>query len=201
MPVTLAHTHTRSGSTGSLDLLPDPALMHLAANGSLAAFDALVARHRPALLRVSRALLRDAGLAEDALQDALIGAWRAAPAYRADAGSVRTWMSAIVRNRAIDIRRRGSVHDRLVTGLIAEAERQVVKAAEDIVLGAETRDLVRASLADLPETQRIALERHFFGERTMAEVADEVAAPLGTIKSRIRLGLARLRADDTLGDV
>jgi len=133
--------------------------------------------------------------AQDVVQESFLALWRT-DTYRADKGSVRSFILGIVRNRAIDAlrkNRRRTTEERndeaAVAGLPA-ADRTDAEVEQR-----EAQRLLRAAIASLPEAQQRALELAFFEGLTHAEIALRLNAPIGTIKSRIRLGLQRLRAE------
>ncbi len=131
--------------------------------------------------------------AEEVTQDAFHSVWRRARTYHAERGSVRAWLLAIARNAAIDWRRtkgkrleREAAIDEAVT--LADEIR-----VEDRVITALGAERVRAAVATLPPEQREALSLAFWSGLTQTEIAARTAAPLGTVKSRLRLGMAKLR--------
>lgn len=142
--------------------------------------------------RVKAFLMRsgaDETLAEECMQDVMATLWRKARQYDPARASVATWIFTVARNRKIDYLRKLSrpEPEDLPWGPEAEPDQ-----AEVVTLKQETRRLARA-LNDLPEKQRALIERAYFGEMTHAEIAQETGLPLGTIKSRLRLALERLR--------
>ncbi len=130
--------------------------------------------------------------AEEIVQEAFLSIWRGAVRYEAARGSVRTWLLSITHHRAIDaVRRRGA---RVQTAPIDERVQYVGGA--DVwqdVSRSLTRDEVRAALAALPADQRESIELAYFGGLTYPEIAQKLGLPLGTVKSRLRLGLQKLR--------
>jgi RNA polymerase sigma factor (sigma-70 family) len=131
----------------------------------------------------------DAALAEECAQDVMVTVWRKAPQFDATRASVATWIFTIARNRRIDMLRRDRrpEPEELTWGPEAEPDQ-----LDSIVLQQESARLV-AAMAELPEKQRIMIERAYFGELSHSEIAEQTGLPLGTIKSRIRLALERLR--------
>ena len=154
-----------------------------------AAFAQLFSHFAP---RVKGFLMRsgtDAGLAEECAQDVMAVLWQKAHLFDPARASVATWVFTIARNRRIDIARRARrpEPEDLPWGPEAEPDQaDVLEAAQ------ETRKLV-AALADLPEKQRALILRAYYGDLSHSEIAQETGLPLGTIKSRIRLALERLR--------
>lgn len=142
----------------------------------------------------ARSILGDAALAEEAVADGFAQVWRDATRYEPARATVANWIAMIVRARAIDLRRRARNHAAREDHLDAAHD---IEAALVGPLGEaherERERLVRAALTSLPIEQRVAVEAAFLGGMTHAEVARALDAPLGTIKSRIRTGLAVLR--------
>jgi RNA polymerase sigma-70 factor, ECF subfamily len=173
----------------------DEALLAGLAAGRLEALDTLYDRYRAMAYGLARRITNDDALAEDVVQEAFLGAWRAAERYAAGRGSVRTWLLSIVHHRAIDaVRRR-----RPTTDLPAEVEGERVPAPLTLpdVWGEVSvridRDVVAGALATLPGNQRETIELAYFGGLTQQEIADRTGVPLGTVKGRVRLGLASMR--------
>ena len=128
-------------------------------------------------------------VAEECAQDVMATLWRKAHLFDPAKASVSTWIFTIARNRRIDLlrkQRRPEPED-LPWGPEAEPDQ-----ADVIALQQETQQLGQA-LAQLPEKQRILIEKAYFGDLSHSEIAAETGLPLGTIKSRIRLALERLR--------
>lgn len=142
--------------------------------------------------RVKSFLMRtgmDAALAEECAQEVLVTVWNKAHLYDASRASPSTWIFTIARNKKIDVlrkQRRPEPED-LPWGPEAEPDQ-----ADVIGLQQESEQLGRA-LRDLPEKQRELIEKAYFGDLSHSEIADQTGLPLGTIKSRIRLALERLR--------
>jgi RNA polymerase sigma-70 factor (ECF subfamily) len=145
--------------------------------------------------RVKGYLLRigaDAALAEELAQDVMVTVWRKAELFDRRQASVSTWVFRIARNRRIDALRRTKrpeldPHDPLLAPTPPEA-------ADDLLSASEREHLVRAALAELPEEQRKLLRQAFYEGLTHREIADVTGTPLGTVKSRLRLAFAKLRA-------
>ena len=169
----------------------DAVLMARVAAGDTAAFDELYRRHRQRALLLARKLCASRELAEEVAQEAFISLWRGAHAYKPESGSVSTWLSSMVRNRAIDAWRRASARP-------VEVELSDTGAAEPVAPvtaqpAGPDRALALALIADLPAAQKEAVFLAYFGDMTHSEIATHLDAPLGTIKGRIRLGVERLR--------
>lgn len=154
-----------------------------------AAFAALFQHFAP---RIKGFLMKsgtDAALAEDCAQDVMTVLWNKAAQYDPARASVATWVFTIARNRRIDVARkaRRPEPESLDWGPDSEPDQADIYEA-----GQETARLV-AALGNLPEKQRALIQRAYYGELSHSEIAAETGLPLGTIKSRIRLALDRLR--------
>jgi RNA polymerase sigma-70 factor (ECF subfamily) len=131
----------------------------------------------------------DATTAEECAQDVMTTLWRKADQFDPTRASVGTWIFTIARNRRIDMLRkdRRAEPEDLPWGPEPEPEQSQVMEIQQ-----ESARLVKA-IASLPDTQRKLIEQAYFGEMTQAEISELTGLPLGTIKSRIRLALDRLR--------
>ncbi len=139
-------------------------------------------------------ITNDAALAQDAVQEAFVGIWRNASRFTEGRASARTWMLSITHHRAIDIVRR-----RRATQPLPEIEENhEALTAPDVwpeVARAADASAVRGALETLPSAQRQAIELAYFSGLTQTEIAARENVPLGTVKSRVRLGLAALRRE------
>jgi RNA polymerase sigma-70 factor (ECF subfamily) len=146
--------------------------------------------HRPAIGLAYR-ILGDLGDAEEVVQEAFLSAWRSGHTYDPARGSTHTWILSMVRNRSIDVlraRQRRPVQQ-LAEGVDPPDSSDVPTQAVSNV-DAET---ARVAMNSLPPEQKQAIELAYFGGLSHSEIAAQLAAPIGTIKSRIRLGLDHLR--------
>ncbi len=178
---------------GAVDEPTDAVLLAAVATGDERACRVFVERHASRVIGVAMAVCRDRGVAEDVAQRAFEQAWRHAGSYDPDRASARTWLGTIARRVAIDeVRRRRpspvSPEDlgRLLAPSGSDTERSGLAALE--------RDQVAAALGALPEEQRRAVVLAGIGGLSAREVADTESVPLGTAKTRIRLGMRRMRA-------
>ena len=161
--------------------------------GELDALEELYDRYRTMAYSIALRITTDAALAEDVVQDAFLGAWRNANRYLEGRGSVKTWLLSIVHHRAVDAVRRRRPTTELPD---RESTPPLALTIPDIwpeVDGRLDRDSVRQALAALSESQREALELAYFSGLTQQEIAVRTGAPLGTVKSRMRLGLLAMR--------
>jgi RNA polymerase sigma-70 factor (ECF subfamily) len=132
--------------------------------------------------------------AEEVVQEAFLSVWNGATTYQAGRGAVRTWLLSIAHHRAVDATRRKAV--RVQTAPFPEDDRVQYAGGQDVwsdVSRSLTQQEVRSALAVLPQEQRESIELAYFGGLTYPEIAQRLNLPLGTVKSRLRLGLQKLR--------
>jgi RNA polymerase sigma-70 factor (ECF subfamily) len=185
-------SEARSERSSWCSTLSDDDLIQRIGGGEETAVDVLYRRYRePAVALAQR--FCSATLAEEAVQEAFLQIAWAPHSYRSELGPARTWILAIVRNRAIDALRRDTRH----SSRRAEADRlDRVHCPEDVETIVDRRDqarMIRSLLLTLPEDQARIIDLAYFGELTHAEIARETGLPIGTVKGRIRLGLAKAR--------
>lgn len=166
------------------------------AAGDADALGGLYDRYGRVAFGLAQAMLGDPEAAEEVVQDVFERVWREARSYRAERGSVRTWLLAIARNAAIDRYRRSAKRGR-ERPLEDDPERPDPEA-EALLERAVRSERVRAALATLPPEQRSVIALSFYGGFAQSEIATRLRVPLGTVKGRARLGMAKLR--DALAD-
>jgi RNA polymerase sigma-70 factor, ECF subfamily len=177
-----------------LRLLADEELVRQAREGNALAFEVIFDRHAGVAFSLAYRMCGRRALAEDVVQDAFVSLWRSGTRYERARGTVRAWVLGVVRNKALDAFRRETakagldVHDDVaVEGMpAAELTELEVERGEDA-------EQVRGALAQLPVEQRRVIELAYFGGFTHTEIAGILELPSGTVKSRIRLGLQKLR--------
>jgi RNA polymerase sigma-70 factor (ECF subfamily) len=171
----------------------DRAALERIARGELGALDELYERYKTMAYSIAYRITNDATLAEDVVQDAFLGAWRNAARYIEGRGSVKTWLLSIVHHRAIDaVRRRRATVDLPAATDAPPAALRLPDVWVEVAAKLEAAD-VRAALAALTDVQREAIELAYFGGLTQVEIAERTNTPLGTVKSRMRLGLLAMR--------
>jgi RNA polymerase sigma factor (sigma-70 family) len=169
--------------------LSDEAVVALAARSDDVAFAELYDRYGRVAYGLALRILRDETLAEDAVQEAFLAIWRGAARFIPERGKASTWILTLVHRRAVDLVRR---EERRRAEPLPEAPTSSDSAEEDAWLRFE-RERVQAALRQLPDQQREALELAYYGGFTQSELAERLGQPVGTIKSRMFAGLARLR--------
>ena len=175
--------------------LSDEALLALVARGEDDALGALYDRFGRVAYGIAIRVLRDADLAQDAVQDAFLTAWRTATGFDPARGTASTWLLTLVHRRSVDIVRR---EQRRRSEPLTEEAAGAGGSVDEDALVLDRRRAVQAALARLPAEQRQALELAYYGGLTQVELAERLGVPLGTVKSRMFTGLARLR--DLLGE-
>ena len=178
--------------------LDDEELMQRLAYRDLVAFRALYDRYGNLVYSAALRVVRDAQIAEDMVQEIFLRIWRKPESYVAQRGRFVTWLTSVTRNRAVDeVRSRGR-RFRHETASPEEQERELPASEQnDPALTAELSDqrrLIIAALTQIPAEQREIIELAYFGGLTQQEIAERLSQPLGTVKTRIRLGMQKLRA-------
>jgi RNA polymerase sigma factor (sigma-70 family) len=173
--------------------LPDEALLAGLGSGNPEAAAAFIRRFQGRVYGLALTMLRDPDLAEDVAQETFVRVWRHAATFDARRGRVPTWVLAIARNLAIDRARLRSATPVDPEVIASELE----LAREDTPVDIAERALVRQAVGALPDDQRRALVLAMYTGRTAREIAELDGVALGTVKTRIRAALLKLR--DTLG--
>jgi RNA polymerase sigma-70 factor, ECF subfamily len=186
------HVAPPTSGENALDLEAVERMARGDANGLTALYD----RHARAIFSLAFRILRDQADAEETVQDVFSQAWRQAARYETRRGAPAAWLLMMTRSRAIDrLRSRRAASP---PGGDVRTERLAEFSSPDVapdvqVVTADQAARLRHALNDLPAVQRLAIELAFFEGLTHAEVAERLEQPLGTVKTRIRLGLIRLR--------
>ena len=169
----------------------DDSLIAALAGRDLTALATLYDRYSRIAYALAYRILGEPEAAEDVVHDGFISAWRGATSYRSERGNVRGWLLSIVHHRAVDVLRRKT------TFRPAPLEIAEHRPADDDTAEEATRNVehatVRAALEALPQAQRRTIELAYFGGYTHVELAQIMGVPLGTVKGRMRIGLAKLR--------
>jgi RNA polymerase sigma-70 factor, ECF subfamily len=184
---------------GDLRSVADEDLMQLVRDGDVRAFDVIFDRHSSAAFSLAYRMCGRRAMAEDVVQEAFVSLWRSGARYDRARGSVRSWVLSVVHNRAIDAFRRESV--RSARDVRDDTAAEQIEATERVDSEVERRDdaqTVRAALETLPADQRQVIELAYFGGFTHTQISAMLSLPAGTVKGRMRLGLAKLRL--ALGD-
>lgn len=186
----------RASGGSELDLL----LLRRMQAGDEAALGEFYDRWFPLVSALIARMLKSASDVEDVVEEAFWQVWRQAQRYSSDRGSVQTWLLTIARTRALDrLRASRRTREESIDDALAPAGEFSVAATSsagdpsiDVEL-AERRHLVLAALSELPREQREVVELGYFGGLSQSEIAQHTGQPLGTIKTRMRLALQKLR--------
>jgi RNA polymerase sigma-70 factor (ECF subfamily) len=170
--------------------LSDEAVVALLARSDEEALAELYDRFGRVAYGLAFRILRDAALAEDAVQDGFMTAWRTAARFMPERAKASTWLLTLVHRRAVDLVRR---EDRRRTETLDHDVEQPGGSVEQDAWLRFERERVQAALRQLPDQQREALELAYYGGFTQSELAERLGQPIGTIKSRMFAGLSRLR--------
>jgi RNA polymerase sigma-70 factor (ECF subfamily) len=169
-------------------------LSRIAGQRDEAAFSRLYDLSAPLLYGLACRMLGPGADAEDVLQEVMLQAWNRAAAFDPGKGTARVWLVVLARSRCLDkLRRRGTRRGHEVAGLDGVSEPADGEAtASETLEQAEVRTAVRKALAALPEEQRRTLETAYFEGLSQSEIAARTGEPLGTVKTRMRLGMLKL---------
>lgn len=172
----------------------DGTLIARITEGDTRALRALYDRCSRRAFAVALGVLTNRGEAEEVVQETFLQVWRQARRFDARRGGATTWIVTIARSRAIDRLRARGAADRAVASVRAEPVEATAPSPVEAAEQAELRRKVADALAELPTEQRRALELAYFRGLSQAEIAAELGDPLGTVKTRVRLGLGKLAA-------
>lgn len=189
----LALEAPRSGTPAmrkDLAHLSDEALVALVARAEETALAELYDRHGRGAYGLALRVLRDDALAQDAVQEAFLTVWRTAARFVPERAKASTWILTLVHRRAVDLVRR---EERRRAEPLEAVPQTAAGSTEEAAWLRLQRERVQRALHSLPDPQREALELAYYGGFTQSELAERLGEPLGTIKSRMFTGLARLR--------
>ena len=179
----------------------DEQLVDALAAGDSRALSTLWDRHARPAYSLALRMLRDPGWAEEVVQDVFLRLWRNPAAYDATRGDLRRWLLSVAHHAAVDgLRgRRGSARSRDAGPGPLEGMGREEEDPADAAWANLRAERVRAAISQLPPTQREVIELAYFGGWSQSEIAKNTGQPLGTVKSRLRMGMKKLRAslDDT----
>jgi RNA polymerase sigma-70 factor (ECF subfamily) len=182
---------TASAMARAFAHLSDEAVVALVARSDELALAELYDRFGRTAYGLALRVLRDRSLAEDAVQEAFLIAWRTADTFMPERARASTWLLTLVHRRAVDLVRR--MERRRAEPIEVAGERAGEVAVDEAVWLRYERERVQAALRQLPDQQREALELAYYGGFSQSELAERLGQPIGTIKSRMFTGLARLR--------
>jgi RNA polymerase sigma-70 factor (ECF subfamily) len=174
----------------------DEALLRLISHAQEPALGELYDRYHRLVYSLAMNTIGDVALAEEITQDVFLRVWNKAETYRADQGKVVTWLSSIARYRAIDLLRRQAIRPEGNRAAWSEEVNSGAPTPPDVefeVESSQRRQVIRQAMGQLPAEQRQALAYAFFQGYSHSEIAAVLNQPLGTVKTRIRLAMQKLR--------
>ncbi|SRR5258706_5306710 len=182
---------------GMYDDRTDNELMTMISAGESEAFEMLYSRYAANIYQTVLRVVEDRALAEDLVQEVFWRVWRRSSRFAAERGQVASWLRAIARNVGVDELRRLRAGPVLIRAEVEQSRmRELADDQADVVASAikqEQRHLIVSALQQLPIEQRQVIELSYFGGRTYKEIAAALNHPLGTVKTRARLGLRKLK--------
>ena len=179
--------------------LRDEELMERVGGQDLAAFNVIYDRYGDLVYSVSLRVVGDTHVAQDVTQDVFVRVWRRPELFDRTRGKFITWLLSVARNRSIDERRSHGRRLRREALPPTTEEEEVLPSNDErddpalATVLADERRAVRKALDVLPPEQKLAIQLAYFGGLTQAEVAEKLGQPLGTVKTRIRLGMQKMR--------
>ncbi len=180
-------------NAAATEIRDDGALLRAVAARDKGAFQELYTRHSPLLFGLAVKILGDRVEAEDVLQETFVQVWRTAATFDEQRGKPLAWFIMLVRSRAIDRARSRKTRAQLTDSARKEETQLTTKTPADDAVASEAQRIVRDVLSKLPDDQRLPIEMAYFGGLTQFEIAQKLSQPLGTVKTRIRNGMIRLR--------
>jgi RNA polymerase sigma-70 factor (ECF subfamily) len=195
------------GGTIDLSALSDVDLISRVSEGDPKALEVLYERYNRVVYSFALRIIGDPQIAEELLQEVFFRAWQQGKAFRETRGAFVTWLLSITHNMAIDEvrkrRRRPQKADSEEPELILAGVQDTSQDVEGEVWISSLRSTIEAAMVQLPAPQREAIELAYFQGLTQREISERLGEPLGTIKTRMRLGIQKLREQlgDQLGDL
>lgn len=188
-------TSVLPGKTAELD---DNALIEAISMGDSQALEVLYDRYGAVIYRMAFRIVKNSELAEDVVQEVFWRVWRRSSSFEKDRGRVAQWLFGVAHNLCIDELRRMrsrpvSVYEDVEHPLIQQLADDKIDIAET-AWNSERRRVITDALSELPDSQRQAVEMAYFGGMSHQEIATKLDRPLGTIKTRVRLGLHKLKS-------
>ena len=190
----------RTNDEPAMSRLSDEALIAQVARGDSAALEALYDRHNSTVLGLTLRMIGDQALAEDVLQETFWRVWKSADTFQSQRGSFTSWLFRIARNLAIDVYRRNNVRPQVmpdsddsvsVLDRTPDPDMDVAEQAQAVLQNKQ----VRGAMSSLPSVQRQVIEMAYFYGMTRQEIAEVTGEALGTIHTRARLALQKLKEE------
>ena len=185
--------------------LEDRQLIHQSAAGEKEALEELYSRYGTAVYSMARYMLRNEALAEEATQEVFLNIWLKAASYNAERGRPKAWVMSVAHHKIVDIirsRRRNIAMANPTDYEILESLPSSQRATDEQAITNLEGERIRKSLAILPPAQREVIELAYFQGLSQSEIAQKLDQPLGTVKTRVRLAMQKLRVEleENVGD-
>ena len=187
----------------SYDDLRDEQLITLIANGEKDALEVFYNRYARPVFSLARYMLRDPSLAEEATQDIFLNLWLKAASYNPERGAPKSWFMSVAHHRIVDViksRNRRLQSSNSAPHELLDLHPTAGDSTEDAAHRNIARDEILEVLGRLPEEQRRVLVMAYFEGYSQSEIASRLGEPLGTVKTRARLGIQKLRAAMVQGE-
>jgi RNA polymerase sigma-70 factor, ECF subfamily len=181
--------------------LADEALAQRLHDRDVRALEALYERHSRALFSLALRLVADQETAEEIVQEAFLKLWQRPDSYVPERGRLLSWLMGVAHHRAVDRLRRRRLELRYSTDHRFAESGPAPRDPEDVLLANLRGEAVIRALGLLPEAQRLVIELAYVRGMTQVEIAEALAEPLGTIKTRMRLAMQKLRASLELAEL
>ncbi|MCX6046494.1 MAG: sigma-70 family RNA polymerase sigma factor [Chloroflexi bacterium] len=172
----------------------DETLLQLISRKDLLAYEALYDRHAQTVHNLLKRIVHDSATAEELLQETFWQVWQKAEQY-AEKGAVAAWLNRIARNKALDQLRHDKARPRMADddiGMLEQSPTYSYEGAEKVVEQRLQQQQVNQALDNIPGEQRLCLELAYFEGMSQSQIAEYTSTPLGTIKTRMRIGMEKL---------
>jgi len=183
--------------TGQYESLGDENLLTLIAHGDKEALECFYERFSTQVFSLARYMLKDEAIAEEIAQDVFLAVWQKAGTFKANRGSPKGWLMSIAHHRVIDhvrsAKRARASMDRMAQEMASMEMLYQVRTEDEAFRSIERQEIAKA-LQTIPEAQRTVILMSYFQGYSQSEIAEILEQPLGTVKTRIRLGMQKLRS-------
>ena len=182
---------------GKYESLGDENLLTLIAHGDKDALECFYERYSTQVFSLARYMLKDEAIAEEIAQDVFLAVWQKASTFKANRGSPKGWLMSIAHHRVIDhvrsAKRARASMERMAQEMVSLDKLYQVRTEDEAFRNIERQEIAKA-LQSIPEAQRTVILMSYFQGYSQSEIAEILDQPLGTVKTRIRLGMQKLRS-------
>ena len=182
---------------GQYESLGDENLLTLIAHGDKDALECFYEKYSTQVFSLARYMLKDEAIAEEIAQDVFLAVWQKAGTFKANRGSPKGWLMSIAHHRVIDhvrsAKRARASMDRMAQEMASLEKLYQVRTEDEALRSIERQEIAKA-LESIPEAQRTVILMSYFQGYSQTEIAKILDQPLGTVKTRIRLGMQKLRS-------